>query len=475
MPQRHENSKLHQACEKSKMYFGKLHSIEPSWLKTNFLRLGRSTILGVFFLFGTLSCQNRIAENKSFAKKLTNEQLMDTVQRQTFRFFWDFAEPNSGLTRERNTEDWVTSGGSGFGIMAIIVGVERGYITRKAAVERMLKIVDFLKKADRFHGAWPHWMFGHSGKPKPFSKYDDGGDLVETAYLVQGLLSAKEFFNQNTEEENELRTKITYLWETVEWDWYRQNDQNVLYWHWSKNYGWKINMPIRGWNECLITYVLAASSPTHPIPAEVYHEGWTKSNYFYNGNEYEGIKLALGFPYGGPLFFAHYSFLGLNPNGLKDQYAEYFEQNFNQSLINLNYCVRNPNGFPGYSENCWGLTSSDDPFVGYMAHAPGKADNGTISPTAALSSIVYTPEKSLQAMHYFYEELGDSLWGEYGFYDAFNLKAEWYADTYLAIDQGPIIVMIENYRTGLLWNNFMKNKDVQNGLIKLGFSFKTID
>jgi len=437
------------------------------------MKVIKNSVIVIFLLYGIPGCQNTTDKNKTVVKKLTDEQLMDTVQKQTFRYFWDFAEPNSGLSKERNTEEWVTSGGSGFGIMAIVVGVERGYITRDAAVERMLKIVNFLEKAERFHGAWSHWLYGKTGKAKPFSKYDDGGDLVETAYLVQGLLTAKEYFNKDNETEIELREKITYLWETVEWDWYRQNDQNVLYWHWSANHGWKMNMPIRGWNECLITYVLAASSPTHSIPAEVYHEGWTNSNHFYNGNEYEGVKLPLGFPYGGPLFFAHYSFLGLNPNGLKDQYADYFELNNNQSLINFRYCVQNPNDFPGYSESCWGLTASDDPFVGYMAHAPMERDNGTISPTAALSSIVYTSEESLRAMHYFYEELGDSLWGEYGFYDAFNLNANWYADTFLAIDQGPIVVMIENYRTGLLWKNFMKNKDVQNGLNKLGFTYKT--
>lgn len=440
------------------------------------MRAIKLTVFGIFFILGIGACQNSIPENKELAKKLTDEQLMDTVQKQTFKYFWDFADSASGMAKERNTEKMITSGGSGFGIMAIVVGVERGYITREAGVERMLKISNFLEKAERFHGAWPHWLFGETGKPKPFSQYDDGGDLVETAYLVQGLLTAKEYFNLETEPENELRAKITHLWETVEWDWYRQNDQNVLYWHWSKNYGWKMNMPIRGWNECLITYVLAASSPTHPIPVEVYNEGWAKSDYFYNGNEYEGIKLPLGFPYGGPLFFAHYSFLGLNPDGLKDQYANYFEQNYNQTRINYKYCVQNPKGFPGYSDSCWGLTASDDPYHFYLAHEPGSDnDNGTISPTAAISSIVYTPEKSMQAMHYFFEELGDSLWGEYGFYDAFNLDANWYADTYLAIDQGPIVVMIENYRTGLLWNNFMKNKDVQNGLSKLGFTYKTTD
>ena len=421
-----------------------------------------------------LSCDQFTRETKTKVK-LSDDELLTLVQKQTFKYFWDFADPYSGLAKERNTERWVTSGGSGFGIMAIVVGVEREFITREEGVERLTKMVDFLGNAERFHGAWSHWLLGETGKAKPFSPKDDGGDLVETAYLVQGLLTAKEYFNRENEQENQLREKIQKLWEEVEWDWYRQGGQNVLYWHWSANFGWAMNMPVLGWNECLITYILAASSPTHSVPPEVYHEGWTKSNHFKNGNEYEGIELSLGFDHGGPLFFSHYSFLGLDPNGLKDQYADYFELNRNHSLINYKYCVRNPKEHKGYSENSWGLTASDDPFVGYMAHKPGDRDNGTISPTAAVSSIVYTPEESMNAIRYFYEELGDDLWGEYGFRDAFNLNAGWFAPTYLAIDQGPMIVMIENYRSGLIWKYFMMNEDVQNGLDKLGFTYKKSD
>lgn len=435
------------------------------------MKVGRSILVFIIILGCLSACENKTQKKNVSQENLTDEQLMDKVQRQTFKYFWDFADPSSGMAKERNTEKWITSGGSGFGIMVLVVGVERGFISRKQAVERMHKIVDFLGKADRFHGAWSHWLFGDTGKAKNFSKKDNGGDLVETAYLIQGLLTAKEYFSEQNEEETALRENIQKLWEEVEWDWYRQNGQMVLYWHWSPDFGWEMNMPIRGWNECLITYVLAASSPTHPIPAEVYHEGWTKSNHFKNGKTFEGIELPLGFDYGGPLFFAHYSFLGLNPNGLKDRYADYFELNRNQTLINYKYCIRNPNGFLGYSENAWGLTSSDDPFVGYMAHAPSGSDNGTISPTAALSSIVYTPDESLKAMRYFHDEMSDKLWGEYGFKDAYNLSAEWFAESFLAIDQGPIVVMIENYRTGLIWNNFMKNKDVQKGLDKLGFTY----
>jgi hypothetical protein len=230
-----------------------------------------------------------------------------------------------------------------------------------------------------------------------------------------------------------------------------------------------MNMPVRGYNEALITYVLGASSPSYPINKAVYDEGWAQNGGMVNGNDYYGYRLPLGYAYGGPLFFAHYSFLGLNPANLGDQYANYWTQNRNHTLINYAYCVDNPKNYSGYSDHCWGLTASDGN-KGYSAHSPGN-DRGVITPTAAISSIPYAPEESMNAIKFFYYVLGDRLWGEYGFYDAFNLSEGWTADSYIAIDQGPIIVMIENYRTGLCWNLFMKNADVQNGLNKLGFTF----
>lgn len=408
---------------------------------------------------------------------LSDTVLMDSVQYQTFKYFWNFSDPSSGMAYERNTSNVVTTGGSGFGVMAILVGIHRNFITREQGLDRVLKIVGFLEKADRFHGAWPHWLDGSTGHVVPFSTYDDGGDLVETSYMIEGLLTAKEFFDGSDSTETSLRNRIQKLYEGVEWDWYQQGGKDVLYWHWSPDYGWKMNMPITGWDEALIVYVEAASSPTHPITASVYDNGWAHGKsfpngqytQFENGNIYEGVQLPLGPPYGGPLFFSHYSFLGLNPNGLKDKYADYFIQNKNQTLINYQYCINNSNY--GSSGNIWGLTASDDP-NGYAAHSPTN-DNGTITPSAALSAIVYTPQKSLKTMHYFYEHLKSKIWGKYGFYDAFNQQKDWYATSYLAIDEGPIIDMIENYRSGLLWNNFMKNKDIQNGLNKLGFTYET--
>lgn len=406
-------------------------------------------------------------------KNLSDTALLELVQRQTFRYFWDFAHPVSGLTRERSNvaydygDEVVTTGGTGFGVMAIVIGAQRKWITREAAVDRLINMVSFLARSDSYHGIFPHWLNGQTGKTIPFSRKDDGADLVETAYLFEGLLCARQYFNAPTPRESELRNRINSLWGEAEWNWHTRGGMDLLYWHWSPNNDWAMNFEIRGWNECLITYVLAASSPRYPVSASVYHNCWAQSNHFLNGKEYYGVKAPLGFDYVGPLFFAHYSFLGLDPRGLKDRYADYWEQNVNHTLINYKHCVANPKKFKGYGPDCWGLTASDT-YDGYNAHSPDN-DFGTITPSAALSSFPYTPEYSMQALKHFYNDLGDNLWSEYGFVDAFNLSRNWVAKSHLAIDQGPIIVMIENYRTGLMWKLFMSCPEVQDGLKKLGF------
>ena len=414
------------------------------------------------------------------AATLSDEALLDSVERRTFDYFWSGAEPNSGLACERinmdgiypeNDETVVTTGGSGFGILALIAGMERGYVTREQGIERFERIVSFLERADRFHGAWPHWIEGRTGRVKPFGKKDNGGDLVETAFLVQGLLAAHQYFAQGNEREQALAQRIDTLWRGVEWSWYR-NGQNVLYWHWSPEYGWEMNFAVHGFNECLVMYILAAASPTYPIDREVYTEGWAENGAIVDEHEVEGYRLRLRYQgvEAGPLFWAHYSFLGLDPRGLRDDYCEdYFGEMRNYSLINRAYCIRNPRHYKGYGKDCWGLTASYST-VGYAAHAPvEREDRGVIAPTAALSSIVYTPEESMDVMRYLYGPLHEKVWGPYGFYDAFSQTDDWYPQKYLAIDQGPIAVMIENHRSELLWRLFMSHPYVQNGLRKLGF------
>ena len=404
---------------------------------------------------------------------LDDDALLEAVQRQTFRYFWDFGHPASGLARERSTAAFgygpevVTTGGSGFGAMAIVIGAERGWVTRQEASGRLLRSVRFLARADRYHGVFPHFLHGATGRTIPFSRKDDGGDLVETAFLIAGLLCARQYFDRDNATEGALRHLIDRLWLEVEWSWHTRDGSDVLYWHWSPNHGWSMNHEIRGWDEALIAYVLAAGSPEHPISPEVYHLGWARGQSFGNGRSYHGITLPLGRDHGGPLFFAHYSFLGLDPRGLLDRYADYWQQNVSHTLINREHCIRNPQRFEGYGADCWGLTASDDP-AGYRSHAPDH-DNGVIAPTAAVASLPYTPEHSMAALRHFYRDLGDRIWGEYGFKDAFDLTRDWYAPSYLAIDQGPIIAMIENHRSGLLWRLFMSCPEVSAGLTTLGF------
>ncbi|WP_026751335.1 glucoamylase family protein [Sediminibacterium sp. C3] len=401
---------------------------------------------------------------------LTEAALLDTAQKATFNYFWNFGHPISGMARERNTSgDIVTSGGTGFGIMALVVAVERNFISRSEGLARMKTIVSFLQnKAKRFHGAFPHWLNGITGDVVPFSIKDNGADLVETSFLIAGLLSARMYFSGLNTEESTLRNNINLIWDAVDWNWFRQNNQQTLYWHWSPDYQWDLNLKISGWNECLITYVLAASSNTNAIPRETYLNGFARNGSMKNNAVYYNYKLPLGPELGGPLFLSQYSFLGIDPRGLSDPFADYQEQVVNHSLINYNYCINNPKMYWGYSQNCWGLSASDIP-NGYSASSPTN-DLGVIAPTAALSAFPFTPKESMQALKFFYYKLGDKLWTEYGFVDAFKLQDLWFSTSTLAIDQGPSIIMIENYRSGLIWKLFTACPEIKNGLKKLGFT-----
>ena len=448
--------------------------------------------LSIISLSVLLSCKNSqvsnsSTDNKTISKNLSDNQLMDKVQSDALKYFWDFAEPNSLLGRERYHEDniypdndkhVVTTGGSGFGLMTLLVGVDRKFIPRKEAVKRLTHIADFLDKAERFHGAWPHWINGETGKVTPFGKKDNGGDLVETAFLVQGIICVREYFKDGNEEEKALAAKMDKLWKGVEWNWYTKGGEKVLYWHWSPSYGWEMNFPLQGYNECLITYVLAASSPDHSIDSETYNKGWSRNGtYTTDGTKY-GLPLYVKHNYaeefGGPLFWSQYSYLGLDPRGLSDQYVKsYWDLNRNHVLIDYKYCVENPLNYKGYSEKYWGLTAgytrNKDGSVGYAAHQPMKEDFGVITPTAALSSMPYTPKESMEMLRFLYEEKPKFI-GKAGPYDATSIHFDdWTTPRYLAIDQGTIAPMIENHRTGLLWNLFMNAPEIRNGLKKIGF------
>ncbi|WP_416448509.1 glucoamylase family protein [Leeuwenhoekiella sp. A2] len=416
---------------------------------------------------------------------ISDEELLNLTQEETFKYFWDYAQEDSGCARERylpgnpsTDANVVTTGGTGFGLMAIIVGIERHFISRAEGVARLQKMISFLESADRFHGAWPHWIDGRTGNVFPFSAQDNGGDLVETAFLAQGLICVSSYLKTGSDSEIALANLSDKLVSEIEWNWYTQN-QNTLYWHWSPDYNFDMNLQLKGYNETLLTYIIAASSADFGIEKAVFDAGWADNGNIVSSNSAYGFPLLVKHQgaeqYGGPLFWAHYSYLGLNPHNLSDQYADYWQVNVNHSMINYTYCVENPLGFTGYGENLWGLTASysrnDDGSLGYSAHRPGN-DRGVISPTAAISSLPYTPEESLKALHTFYENK-DILLGPAGFYDAYSPQYNWVAEAYLAIDQGPEIIMIENYRSGLIWNLFMQNENVQNGLDKLGFTYET--
>jgi hypothetical protein len=446
---------------------GNLKYITAYTLATN--NALKSAAGGNLALPTTIRFNTRIDSSRKFPA-LSDDALLTKIQEQTFKYFWDFAHPVSGLSRERNSSgDVVTSGGSGFGIMAIPVGINRNFITRAQGLQRMQTIVAFLKNtAVKVKGAFPHWLNGATGAIVPFSANDNGADLVETSYLMMGLLTARQYFNTGDPAEVTLRADINSIYNNVEWDWFRNGSQNVLYWHYSNSGGWIMNMQIRGWNECLITYILGASSITHGIPPVVYSNGWKGGAQYTNGNTYYGYQLPLGPPAGGPLFFSHYSFLGVNPTGLNEGGVSFSTQTRNHTLINYNYCRTNPANYFGYSDSTWGLTASDIE-NGYTASSPTN-DVGVIAPTAALSSMPFTPNESMAALKFYYYVLGDKLFKEYGFVDAFSLHKPWFANSFLAIDQGPILLMIENHRTGLLWNLFTSAPEVKAGMLSLGFT-----
>jgi hypothetical protein len=423
--------------------------------------------------------QESIPSDTVFAAsyQMNEEELLTSVQEATFRYFYDFGHPVSGLSREVTTSGNVcTSGGTGFGLMTIMVGAERGFVSRDSAAARTLKMLTFLQDScTRYHGAWAHWINGATGETLPFSTYDDGGDLVETTYLIQGILTIRNYYTLDNPVENEIRNRATEMWETVEWDWYRRfPDGLVLFWHWSPNYEWRMNMPVKGFNEAMIVYLLAIASPTHPVPANLYYDGWASNPGYVNGNSYYGYQQWVGPPLGGPLFFTHYSFLGFDPREKSDKFCNYFENNRNISLIHRAYCIANPLHYTGYDSLVWGLTASYNPW-GYSAHEPNTNDNGTITPTAAISAMPYTPRESIATLKHFYYEYGPRLWGEFGFRDAFNLDQDWFAKIYVAIDQGTIVPMIENYRTDLCWEKFMTNPEITSMLDAVGWTIIAID
>jgi hypothetical protein len=412
--------------------------------------------------------------------EMTDDELLTMVQEAGFRYYWEAAEPHSGMTRENTPgdDDIVAVGASGFGVMAIMVGAERGFITHQQAIERLSRMTEFLSTADHYHGAWPHFLSGSTGRRLPvFDMYDNGADLVETSFMMEGLLAARQYFKQDGPSGQALYERITKLWQGVDWNWFRATpQQDALYWHWSPEYSFHIANRLTGWNEVMITYLDAIASSTHGIPAGDYYSGWVGEaigNPYANGKSYFGIKLEVGGGTGGPLFFTDYSFMGFDPRGIHDRFTSYFDNNRAMALINQQYGIHNPHHWQGYGENTWGLTAVDGP-EGYVPYEPTfDLDDGTIAPTGAISAFAYTPEPAMAALKHFYRDLGAQVWSIYGFRDAFNLQQNWYSGITMGLNQAPMIVMIENYRSGLVWKSFMANPEIQPALKNIGFRADT--
>ena len=415
-------------------------------------------------------------------RALSDDELLTMLQKEAFLYYWDASGKHSGMAHENVPGDdrIVATGATGFGIIALVVAVHRHFISRDQGLERLEKILTFLEHAPRYHGAWSHYMNDETGKTMPlFGLYDNGGDLVETAFLMQGLLTARGYFNRDDQREKTLRQRITALWRGVEWDWYRSSPQSpFLYWHWSPQWGFQIHHPLIGFNETMAVYLLAIASPTHPVPASMYYSGWasqslraqqyregwsgsTAGKLYANGKRYFGIKLDVGVGSGGPLFFTHYSFMGFDPHALHDRYtSSYFDNNRRIAEINRAWCIANPKHFAGYGPDAWGLTASYG-FDGYSTPAPDATnDEGTLTLTGALASFPYTPKASMAALKHYYRDLGAELWGIYGPRDNYNPSQHWVAPHYMGLNQGPIVAMVENYRSGLPWRAFMSNPEI---------------
>lgn len=447
------------------------------------------TITTAIFLCGSCSSESvqeqpPIVETPTTpVNNYTDTQLLEMVQKDALKYFWDYAESNSKLARERYHTDnpgqdanVVSAGGSGFGLMTILVGIKNGYVTKAEAVSRLSTALNFLQNANRFHGAWPHWMNGTNGQVIPFSPQDDGGDLVETAFLAQGLICVREYFKSSTDaSELALSQKADTLFKGIEWSWYTKGE-NTLYWHWSPNYNFQMNMQLKGFDETLITYVMAAASPTFTINKPVYTQGWARNGAIAGSSSNYGFPLVVNHNTApgnvGPMFWSHYSFLGLDPRGLSDDYVNYGTATTNHAKIMYQYCVANPKGWLGYNSKSWGLTASytrnADGSTGYSAHQPSN-DLGIITPTAALSNMPYTPTESMNMLRFLYNENYSKYIGVAGPYDAYSVHYNWVTPRYLAIDQGTIAPMVENHKNQFLWNLFMNAPDVKLGLIKLGF------
>jgi hypothetical protein len=414
------------------------------------------------------------------------DKLMNDEQEAAVRFYVDEALPASGLSPE-GRPGWgptITAiGASGMGIENIIVGVERGFIPRQEGLDLILRQLRFLDtKAEKQKGAFGHWMDDGSGEIKPFMNPGTSVDLVETAFLIEGVIIAREYFKGDTPEEKELREIANRLSANVEWDkfmaraekdpsnpkktnWVHETNAPVMIWHWHPVDGFS-DVPVKGFNEALMCYLLGIGSETHPINPQSYYEGWMDPQRgLGKAREDFGIKHSLGYGVGWPLFFAHYTFIGYDPKQVSYDGKSYFDHFVDACRIQQLYAKSRAGEFKGF-DTLWGQAASLYP-KGYRPNEPGPRDDGTIASTAALSSMPYLPEAVIPCMESMYLNYGDRLWGPYGFYNAINPTQNWVGQKYIGIELGPIAPMIENYRSGLFWKLFMQSPEARRAAKKI--------
>lgn len=433
-----------------------------------------------------IACTNdpeRIATDNSF---------FDSLSHRTFNYFWDNADSLTGNQPDR----WPTKGFSsiaatGFGLTSYLVGVNRGYISRDQAAERTLKTLRFFLHSKK--GSEDSGITGYKGFFYHFIDMRTGHrfqqvelSTIDTGLLMAGILSCQSFFDRDDPEENEIRSLADSLFLAVDWNWSMNGKETMsMGWHPEKGF---LDASWRGYNEGMILYVMGLGSTSHPIPQGSW-EAWTKTyqwgNYF--GQDHVNF---------GPLFGHQYSHAFIDFKGIRDVYMQskgidYFENSRRATLANRQYCISNPAGWKGYDKNVWGLTACDGPgngdnsnpnvsFDGYNARGAAQwyvHDDGTIAPTAAGGSVPFAPEVCLPALSAMYKNHGDKIYGKYGFFDAFNLSIiqkdgteGWVDADYLGIDQGPILIQLENYRNHFVWDLMKKNKYIVAGLKKAGFT-----
>ena len=419
------------------------------------------------------------------------EIMLDTIQQKTFLYFLNEHHPDWGIVKDRAASLAPASiASTGFAIPSFAIGAERGWITREEAARITLNMMNFfvnsLQSADTLASGYKGFFYHFLRMDTGFREWRCELSSVDTGLLMMGILFARNYYDRNNEKENQIRLQASKLLGNIEWEFMMMPDtgdyanQISMGWHPESglhHMGWS------GYNEALFLYILAAG--TGLDNAKESYKSWLSSYKWLT--PYEGLS-HVAFP---PLFghqFPHcfIDFRGLTDEYMSDKGIDYFENSRRATYVQRQYAIDNPHGWVGYDSLCWGITASDGPgesynfgdreFLAYAGRGTSGPDynyfdDGTIAPYGPLSSLPFAPEIVIPTIRSINERLGDRIWGRYGYYDSFNMTAQWVNDDFIGIDQGPMLIMIENFRTGLVWNYVMKDPVITEGLKKLGFKY----